>query len=236
MEGIDVSGRSVCFPVAIALCGLTACPSVVDAHLVTTGLGPVYDGIGHLLLTPQDFIAVLALCLLAGLRGPAHSRQVLFLLPLVWFVAGSLVASRSAGFGSFPFAAVSLIALGALVAADLKLSAWGVSALAILLGAVHGLDNGVALRPTAGWLGLLGIVIGLFVMVAITTAIVISVKQPWARIAVRVLGSWIVATGIIMMGWHYRLERNVDNAPAVSPTSSQLSSLAHHGVYQIGEV
>ena len=39
------------------------------AHLVSTGMGPVYDGIGHLLLTPEDLIPTLALALYGGLRG-----------------------------------------------------------------------------------------------------------------------------------------------------------------------
>jgi urease accessory protein len=55
---------------------------------VTTGTGPVYDGIGHLLLTPEDFVAVLALSLYAGLRGATAGRRTMFLLPLAWFVAG----------------------------------------------------------------------------------------------------------------------------------------------------
>ena len=39
-------------------------PSPVEAHLVTTGLGPYYDGIGHLLITPQDLLPLLALAFL----------------------------------------------------------------------------------------------------------------------------------------------------------------------------
>jgi urease accessory protein len=40
-----------------------------EAHLNTTGMGPVYDGVIHFLLSPEDFVPVLALALLAGLRG-----------------------------------------------------------------------------------------------------------------------------------------------------------------------
>ncbi len=44
-------------------------PWYAEAHLVTTGLGPVYDGVGHLMLTPEDLVPVIALALFAGLRG-----------------------------------------------------------------------------------------------------------------------------------------------------------------------
>ena len=40
----------------------------LEAHLVTTGLGPVYDGIGHLVLSPEDWVPVLALGLFVGLK------------------------------------------------------------------------------------------------------------------------------------------------------------------------
>ena len=73
-------------------------PSPASAHLVTTGMGPVYDGIGHLLLTPEDLVPVLALALYAGLRGAITGRRILFLLPLAWFaggLAGSAVSAQS---------------------------------------------------------------------------------------------------------------------------------------------
>ena len=63
--------------------------SFANAHLVTTGMGPVYDGIGHFLLTPEDFVPVLALALYAGLRGAVSGRKAMFLLPLAWLIGES---------------------------------------------------------------------------------------------------------------------------------------------------
>ena len=86
---------------------LTAClavlfsPARADAHLVTTGLGPVYDGIGHFFLSPGDALAALALALLAGLRGTAAGRRVLFILPVAW-LAGGLVGLATTGWASPP--------------------------------------------------------------------------------------------------------------------------------------
>ena len=200
--------------ILIGLLLLLAVSSRAEAHLVTTGLGPVYDGIGHLLLTPQDLIAVLALCLLAGLRGTSCSRIVLFTLPLVWFVAGCLVGTWFSGFGSFPFAAISFIVLGLMVAADVKVTSRGITLLAVVLGIVHGLDNGVAMRDNSGTLGLLGILVALFVVATIACAMVVSQNEPWKRIVIRVLGSWVVATGIMMLGWHFRAEKNIKKLAA----------------------
>ena len=56
-------------------------PGAAHAHLVTTGLGPVYDGISHLFLSFDDLLPVVAMALLAGLNGPAAGRRALFTLP-----------------------------------------------------------------------------------------------------------------------------------------------------------
>jgi hypothetical protein len=63
-------------------------PFDAAAHLVTTGMGPVYDGIGHLLLTPEDLVPVIAVALLAGLRGKIPGRRALFFLPVAWLGGG----------------------------------------------------------------------------------------------------------------------------------------------------
>jgi hypothetical protein len=56
----------------------------------------------------------------------------------------------------------------------------------------------------AGVLGLLGIVAALFVLVAFVAAYVVSLHQLWARMVVRVAGSWIAAMGLLLLGWTLR--------------------------------
>jgi urease accessory protein len=178
-------------------------PSRAAAHLVTTGMGPVYDGIGHLLSTPEDLVPVLALALYAGLRGAVTGRRAMFLLPLAWFIGG-LVGAAMNIVTTLPISAISFVILGGLVAADLCMPAAAVTGLAIALGLIHGFLNGVALKDGSGTLGLIGIMTLLFVLVTITSAFVVSLGKPWTRIAVRVAGSWIAATGLLMFGWAMR--------------------------------
>ena len=187
--------------------GLFAClatlfclPSYSFAHLVTTGLGPVYDGIGHLVMTPEDLIPVLALALLAGLRGAAPGRRALFVLPLAWF-AGGLIGVAVDGVPVVPVAPLSILLLGVLVATDLKISNTVFTAVVLVVGFGHGVLNGVALKEGPAVLGLIGIMVTLFVLVALVSAFVVSLKQPWMRIVVRVAGSWIAAIGMLMFGW-----------------------------------
>ena len=179
-------------------------PWHAEAHLVTTGLGPVYDGIGHLLVTPEDLLPVLALALFAGLRGAGSGRRVLGVLPSAWLVGGC-IGLLAHGLPGFPIPALSLLILGTLVAADLRVLPPAVTALAVGLGLVHGLRNGVVMQQAgAGVLGLLGLLAALFVLVAFVAAFVVSLSQPWTRIAVRVAGSWMAAIGLLMLGWALR--------------------------------
>jgi len=187
----------------IAAFGLMFWPSYASAHLVTTGLGPVYDGIGHLVMTPEDLIPATAIALFAGLRGAALGRRALFILPLAWFVGGLLGVTME-GLPVWPVPAVSFVILGVLVAADIKLSQKSFTAVVVVVGFVHGVLNGVALKEGAGILGLIGIMATLFVIVAIVSAFIVSLKQPWMRIVVRVSGSWVAAIGMLMFGWMMR--------------------------------
>ena len=176
-------------------------PGEARAHLVTTGLGPFYDGISHFALTPEDVLPVLALALLAGLSGPRHGRTVLFVLPLAWLAGGLLGLSRSSELLMPVLTASTLLVLGALVALDRKLPLGLVGGLAAVLGLFHGYLNGTA---KLGALGLSGVAVTLFVVVALVAAFVVSLRAPWSRVAVRVAGSWLVAISMLTLGWTFR--------------------------------
>lgn len=177
-----------------------------DAHLVTTGLGPVYDGIGHFCLSPDDVLPALTLALLAGLRGAAAGRRALWILPIAW-LAGGLGGLAAPGLPSPPeqlAAALAFLLLGGLVAADAGLPTAVVAGLAGLLGVTHGFFNGLAMREggaATGSLQLTGVAVTLFVLTALVAAVVVSLRRPWTRIVVRVGGSWIAAMGLLLLGW-----------------------------------
>jgi hydrogenase/urease accessory protein HupE len=185
-----------------------------EAHLVTTGLGPVYDGIGHFSTSVDDIFPALALALFAGLRGPQPGRWAMFILPAAW-LAGGLLGAFIPGLPtiSIPLGAgilsATFLVCGLLVAADLRLPPAAVAALAAALGLIHGFFNGLAMiqdgaaRSTAT-LQLLGITVALFILVALAAALVVALRIDWMRIAVRVAGSWIAAMGLLWLGWSLR--------------------------------
>ncbi len=176
-------------------------PTALEAHLNSTGLGPIYDGAVHLLLSPEDLVPALALALLAGLRGPRYGRVALFGLPAAWLVGG--LAGNLVGHGSGTAAAVaSFLLLGTLVAADAHVSLASLTALTVSLGLVHGFVNGASMgQPDVSAPALLGLAAVLFALTALVMAYVVQLRRPWSRIAVRVFGSWIAASGLLMLGW-----------------------------------
>jgi urease accessory protein len=195
---------SILFWLTLAIT-LTGAPSA-HSHLMNTGFGPFYDGLTHLFVTPEDLLPVIALALLAGLRGPRFGRAVLFALPVAWLV-GSAVGLLLAPHITLPVAEIIVtIALGALLAADCLLPVAFVVSLAILVGLIHGILNGSELAgtPSSGQMAAAGVAVALFVAVSLLSGQASSVRLLWVRVAVRVVGSWIVAIGLLMLGWAMR--------------------------------
>jgi len=180
-------------------------PLTGHAHLNSTGMGPIYDGLMHFLMSPEDLVPVLALALLSGLRGATFGRRTLFVLPGAWLLGGLAGLAASATNGNAIVSAVWFLLIGGLLALDAKLSLRVTTAIAALLGLYHGYLNGAGLGLSfSSAAALLGLIFAVFVLVALAAAFVIQLQASWARIAVRVVGSWIFASGLLLMGWAVR--------------------------------
>lgn len=101
--------------------------------------------------------------------------------------------------------ALSLLGLGVLTAASVRLAPSLVVAFSAALGVVHGSLNGAGLEDAGrDATALVGIVATVFVVLALVAALVVPLRKRWARIAVRVAGSWVAAVGLLMAGWGIR--------------------------------
>jgi urease accessory protein len=190
---------------AIAALAVTLAPASAEAHLNSTGMGPLYDGLVHFATSPEDLIPALALALWAGLRGAGHGRRALFALPGAWLLGGLVGLSASATNGSPFVSSLWFLLLGGLLALDARLSPRVTTALAIGVGFEHGYLNGAGMGPPAlAAVALVGLAFGVFALVAIAAALVVPLRAAWARIAVRVAGSWIAASGLLLLGWAVR--------------------------------
>lgn len=177
-------------------------PSIALAHLVNSGLGPVYDGALHLLLSPGDLLGLVAFALLSGLRGARTGRMTVVGMSVAWLLAGLAGLNLSNVPDMQLLVVVSLIVPGAMVAFDVQLPPAWIGMLAGLYGALHGLLNGAALPAIgAGTSALAGIVMTVLLTSLLISAAVVPLKNAAPRIAIRVLGSWVAAVGILMFGW-----------------------------------
>ena len=188
--------------ILVAVTVLCVAPSAAQAHLVNSGLGPFYDGALHLLLSPGDLLGLVAAALLAGLRGARAGRFTVIALPIAWMLAGLVGLGMPAGLQLEWLSVLSFMILGVLVAADLALTPASVAAIAAAYGALHGLLNGSALAAVGeGPLSLAGLAATVAVVALLASAAVVPLKASWARIVVRVGGSWVAAVGLLMLGW-----------------------------------
>jgi hydrogenase/urease accessory protein HupE len=198
-------GHRANYAVALAAAFMVAQVTDAHAHLVSTGLGPFYDGFAHVLFAPEDALAVLALALLSGMSGISAGRAVLFTLPVAWCI-GALIGLQAPAAPSVPWLTIAtFLGLGILIAVNCRLSASAAAGLSITVGFAHGYFNGSVMTAASFDLSMLaGTLASMFFMIAVVAAVVASLRAPWMRIAVRTLGSWIAAGGLLLLGWTLR--------------------------------
>ena len=198
---------------AITAAAVLLAPAVAHAHLVATGMGPVYDGVSHFALSPEDSLPVVALAFFAGLRGPRHARLLLAVLPLSWLLGGLLSALLTGATG-LTFAPVAppvvtaalLLLTGGLLVANLDLSPRLCAIPAIALGLARGATDVAGIPAGASVvLPLLGMSGGVFVVFALAASVTLPLRRAWMIVAARVSGSWVAAAGLLLAGWiiHY---------------------------------
>ena len=196
---MSVAGRHAAARLALAAIALA--PGLAHAHLVSTGLGPLYDGIVHFALSPEFVLPAWGLAVLAGLRSTAHARRALVALPLAWLVAG-IAGDATAVAMPDALAWLPLLVVGGLVALDARLSATVTTMIAALLGLALGYANGAALAQSgAGLRGVIGSTAAIFVVVTLGAAAASAWHGGWLRIVWRATGSWIAAGGLLLLGW-----------------------------------
>lgn len=206
MTGRGWSGRGFVQSGLVALAVWMAAPRMAQAHLVTSGAGPFFDGVAHFFVSPDDLLVVVAIALLSGLAGKTAARQLVVMLPVAWLtgtMAGIRLAGRIEGCGWI--SAVTLLAAGLLLGINPKLPPRVFVLMAIVIGGVHGTMNGAAMAATeTSALASIGIVVAAGIVALLLSAAAASLTTLWQKIAVRVIGSWVAAIGLLALAWHFR--------------------------------
>ena len=173
------------------------------AHSLSSRFGDFYGGMLHPVTALEHALPIFALGLLAGQQGARAARWLLLVFPFALLLGAALAIVAPA----LPWVPVlnraSFALLGALVAGAWRLPLPLMAGLAALFGLSHGYENGSALTPeVAAHLFVPGVALIGFMAAAVVSAVTLALtaKAHWLRIGVRVVGSWIAAIGILMVG------------------------------------
>lgn len=187
-----------------ALLALALFPSLALAHSPFKGLSSFYNGVLHPALVPAHLTLLLATGLLIGRQGPQNNRMTAIGLLLAG-IAG-LTTSRLIGEPDLqvPMLAVTAL-LALLVALDLDLPQLALTAVGVAVGFAVGLDsNPQVFSGKALTASLIGSGVGMYLLLIYPMALSESLqKRPWQRVLVRVFGSWLAASAILVLALQF---------------------------------
>jgi hypothetical protein len=151
-------------------------------------------------------LGILAIALVVGQQGKPGARSV-----LGWFFSalgvGALAALWLPVFQT-EIRLGSLVAttfLGVFTATALRLPRSFLPLFGLVLGLLFGLGNGLAMSAeTAAHLFIAGVLAGGVLAIAPVAALVTTLDQHWQQTGVRVIGSWIAASGLLVIAFQLR--------------------------------
>ncbi|MGH8643267.1 MAG: HupE/UreJ family protein [Gammaproteobacteria bacterium] len=182
----------------------------VYAHRMDERYGAFLGSFLHPLTSLDHGLAFVALGLLAGQQCRAVASRLIVTFVLGLLIGALLPLSAIAGGSIAHLTTVniaSVVVLGGLVALARPLSLPLFVALAGLFGLSHGLENvsdaAVELKSLKSVAGVVTAGLVASALFAVLAAIM-QTQAAWLRVAVRVIGSWAAAIGLIMLGFQLR--------------------------------
>jgi urease accessory protein len=175
-------------------------PAAAFAHPMP-GVGDFYAGMLHPLTAIEFLLPLVAIGLLAGQQKRSVAVAMLLATPLA-VIAGALL-----GMTWPPPHAMSLLApgsmavLGVLVAASPALPGAAAMTLAAVAAFAIGSANGVEMGDRISALRFIpGVALSGALLVVYGAGAVRRWHDGWPRVAFRVIGSWIAAIGVLLLG------------------------------------
>ena len=189
-----------------AVAALLAFPTTASAHLTVQGLGDLGNGALHPLATPSHILILLALAVLLGRRIPLDLKFPMLVLAPASAIALLLTTTGWVNGVAQPFLTGVALVTAVLVALDIDPSREIIAGLCAAAAVGIGLDSGVETGGAAAVAkGLIGTWFSLnFLTGYLALCISNGAEKPWARIAMRVAGSWIIAISLLVLAFSLR--------------------------------
>jgi urease accessory protein len=181
---------------------LTATPAL--AHSPIPGVSGFTGGALHPLLVPAHLMALAAFGLLLGQQAPRQRHLLLAIFAASLLSGVGAVTAALAAENPELIVLVAAAVLGLLVALARPLPLIGVGPIVFALGVALELDSvpqEISMRATL--LTLSGTAVTAFALPALLAVPAAHLNRGWQCIAVRVLGSWIAASAILVLALRF---------------------------------
>ena len=171
------------------------------AHPAFAGATGFYGGLVHPLFVPTHAIAILSLGMLIGQQAP-HWRW-----PLLLTYAAGLGVGFAAMVSAFAprFSTEALLAATAIVGGLVALARgvpWLTGILALGVGIALALDSspgGISVREAN--VIIVGTFCGAVILLGVLLEVAAILRREWQKLAMRILGSWMGASAILILAW-----------------------------------
>ncbi len=175
-------------------------PLPAFAHAMQ-GVGDFYAGMLHPIVTLETALPLAAISLLVGQQRRETAIRLVAAFPIALLVGAMLAVRADAPSELIVVELILTAVLGVLVAFARRLPNWPVLAPGIGLGICAGWSNASEVfGQVSAFRFVAGLVVGGLLLLVYGNGLVRSLKVEWAQIAVRVVGSWIAAVSILVLG------------------------------------
>ncbi len=189
---------------ALVFWALLAIPQLGLAHSPIEGIDSFYSGLLHPVFVPAHLLLVIALGLYIGQRG-VKDNQSAVLAFLVAVAIGLIAAWFSVGTNIEVLILSSAAFIGILIVASFAVNPYLCALIAALAGLLLGADSAQeTLSGQDKFVTLFGSGLGLYLLLLYPMAAAdVFHKKSWQRIGVRVFGSWIAASSLLVLALSY---------------------------------
>ncbi len=179
-------------------------PALASAHPIK-GVGDFYAGVLHPLTSLDFILPLIALALFAGQQRREAAIAALAAFPIALMVSAATIALLYVSSNWLPRAAewlgpAVMSITGICVALSWRAPTMAAAALFTVYGFILGSTQGLEISSTmSAPKFILGVGCAGLIVTTYGIGLVRRLQRPWTRIAVRVVGSWVAATGLMVM-------------------------------------
>jgi len=195
------SGKARIFWVSLGI------PQLGLAHSPIEGIDNFYNGLLHPVVVPAHLLLLIALGLFIGQRG-VKDNQSAVLVFLVAVAVGLAASWFSVGHDIEVLILSGAAFIGILIVASFAVNRFLCALIAAFAGLLLGTDSTQdALTDKEKLVSLLGSGLGLYLLLLYPMALAdVFNKKPWQKIGVRIIGSWIAASSVLVLALSYSSE------------------------------